>query len=87
MGGESKYKCSRSHDHDGYHAHIYINYGKTFSYRTYIPMIMELAMEIYERKPFIVYINDDLELTMTYFTAMSNLAKLAFVLMVSPDIR
>ena len=33
-----------------------------------------------------VYINDDPELTLTYFTTMSNLAKLVFVLIVGPDI-
>ena len=34
-----------------------------------------------------VYINDDSELTLTYFTTMSNLAKIVFVLTVGPDIR
>ena len=34
-----------------------------------------------------VYINDDPELTFTYFMTMSNLSKLVFVLVVGPDIR
>ena len=68
-------------------------YGKTFkqakifSYRTVSPMIMKLGMEYYQLKLYTVHINDDPELTLTYFTTMSNLAKLVFVLMVSPDIR
>ena len=48
-------------------------------------MIMKLGMEYYELKLYISHINDDPELTLTYFTAMSNLAKLAFVLMVGPE--
>ena len=35
-------------------------------------------MEHYELKLYTVYINDDPELTLTYFTTMSNLAKLVF---------
>ena len=46
-----------------------------------------MIMKYYELKLYTVYINDDPELTLTYFTAMSNLAKFDFVLMVSPDIR
>ena len=38
-------------------------------------MIMQLGMEHYELKPNTAYINDDPELTLTYFTDMSNLAK------------
>ena len=41
-------------------------------------MIMRLGMEHYEPKLYTVYINDDLELTLTYFTTMSNFAKLVF---------
>ena len=44
-------------------------------------------LEYYELKLYTVRINDDPELTLTYFTAMSNLAKLVFVLTVGPDIR
>ena len=50
---------------------------------------MKFGMEHYVLKLYKVYINDDLELTLTYFTIMSNLAKLilVFVLIVDPDIR
>ena len=52
-------------------------------------MIMKLGMEHYVLKLYKVYVNDDPELTLTYFTihVMSNLAKLDFVLIVGPDIR
>ena len=50
-------------------------------------MIMKLGMEHNELKLYTVYINDDPELTLTYFTTMSNLAKLVFVLIVGPEIR
>ena len=50
-------------------------------------MIMKLGMEHYELKLYKVYINDDPELIFTYLTAMLNLEKLVFVLMVGPAIR
>ena len=52
-------------------------------------MILKLGMEHYELKLeiYTVYINDDPVLTLTYFTAMSNLAKLVFVHIVRPVIR
>ena len=50
-------------------------------------MIMKLGMEHYELKLYTVYINDDPELILIYFTTISNLAKLFFVRMVGPDIR
>ena len=50
-------------------------------------MIMKLGMEQYVLKLYKVYINDDPELTMTYFKTMSNFAKLVYVLIVAPDIR
>ena len=57
------------------------------SYRTNSPMIMKLGMEHYELKLYTVCINDDPELNLTYFTTMSNLEKLVFVLIVGPDTR
>ena len=39
-------------------------------------MIMKLGMEHYELKLYKVYIDYDPKLTLTYFTTMSNLAKL-----------
>ena len=50
-------------------------------------MILKLGMEHYVPKLYKVYINDDTELTLTYFTTMSNFAELVFVLIVGPDIR
>ena len=41
----------------------------------------------YELKFHLVYINDDPELTLTYFTAISIFVKLVSVLIVGPDIR
>ena len=37
-------------------------------------MILKLYMQLWELKLYEVYINDDPELTFTYFTARSNLA-------------
>ena len=51
------------------------------------PMTMKLGMEHYALKLYELNINDAPVLTLTYFTAMSNLAKLVFVLIVGPDIR
>ena len=48
--------------------------------RTHSPMIMKLGMEHYLLKLLKVDINDDPEFNLTYFTTMSNLAKLVFVL-------
>ena len=36
------------------------------------PISMKLGMEYYELKLYTIYIKDDPELTLTYFTAMSN---------------
>ena len=59
---------------------------KKLSYRTNSPMIMKLGMEHYVLKFYKIYINDDPELTMSYFKT-SSLSKLVFVLIVGPDIR
>ena len=50
-------------------------------------MILKLGMEHYELKLYKVYINDDTELTLTYFKTLSSLSKIVFVLTVGPDIR
>ena len=44
---------------------------------------MKLGMWHYELKFYTLYINNDPELTLTYFTIISNLAKLVFVFKVS----
>ena len=86
-GNKSLYIWSRSHDQDGRHAHIWCKPLKIFSYRTYSHMIMKLGMGYFVLKFYEVYIHDDPELSLTYFTTMSNLAKIYFVLIVGPDIR
>ena len=48
---------------------------------------MKLGMKQYVHKLYKVNINDDPELTLTFFKKMLNLAKLVFVLIVGPDIR
>ena len=50
-------------------------------------MIMKLGMDQYVLKPYKVYITDDLELTLTHFKTMTDLAKLVFELIVDPYIR
>ena len=69
-------------------SHIYgKKTSKILSYSINSPMTMKLGMEYYVFMFNKVYINDDPEFTLTYFTTMSNLAKLVFVLIVGPDIR
>ena len=51
------------------------------------PMIMKLGMEHYKLKLYLVYINDDPVLTLTYFKTLSILEKLVLVLIVSLHIR
>ena len=58
---------------------IWLKPSKIFSYRTNSPMILKLGMEHYVLKLYKVYINDDLELTLTYFMTMS-LVKLVLYL-------
>ena len=50
-------------------------------------MIMKLGMEHYVLTLFESYMNDNPELTLSYFTTNSNSEKLVFVLIVDPDIR
>ena len=50
-------------------------------------MILKFGTEHYVLKLYKVYINDDPEVTLTYFMPMSNLVKLVYVLIVGPDIR
>ena len=50
-------------------------------------MIMKRDMDQFELMLYRVYIYDDPELTLTYFTTRSNLALLVFVFIVGSDIR
>ena len=56
-------------------------------HRTIGPLVMKLGKEHYMLNLYRVCINDDPGLTLTYFTPMSNLAKLIFVLIVGTDIK
>ena len=51
---------------------------KIFFYRTRSPMILKLCMTDRALKLYQVYINDDPGLTLTYFTARSDLVTKAF---------
>ena len=81
------YKWSRSQDQVGHHALYGKNLQKSFYTELIVTMIMKRSMDHYEIRLYIVYKNDDSELTLTYFTTMSNLAKLVFVLILGTDIR
>ena len=65
---------SRSHYQDSHHTHTHI---KIFS-ETRSPMILKLGVQHPGLKVHKVSINDDPWLTVTYFTARSNLAAFAF---------
>ena len=61
-------------------------YGKNLK-KSNSPMIMKLGMGHYVLKLCEIHIKDDPGLTLSYFTTMSNLAKLVVVLIVGPYIR
>ena len=86
-GGKKVYINGQGHMTKMAAMSIWLKPSKIFSYRTNSPMTLKLGMEHYELKLYKVYINDDPELTLTYFTTMSNLVKVVFVLIVGPNIR
>ena len=55
-----------------------INRSKIFFSRTGSPKILKLGMQHQELKLYEVYINDDTGLSLTYFTARSNLVAYTF---------
>ena len=61
-------------------------YGKNLQ-KSFPTELIVLGMWHYELRLYTVFINNDPELTLTYFTTMSNFAKLVFALIVGPDIR
>ena len=63
-------KWSRSHYQDGRHAHIWPKPLQSSS--------LELSMDHQGLKVYKGYINDDPGLTLTYFTAISYLVKIAY---------
>ena len=74
---QSLYKWSRSHNHVGHHACIWSKPLKNLK-RTGRPMILKLGLQHLGLKFFKIYINDDPAMTLTYFTARSNLVTYAF---------
>ena len=79
-GNESLHKWSRSHDQDGRHAQKCSKPLKIFFSGTGGPISTKLGIMHRGLQPIIVYINDDPGLTLTYFTARSNLVTKAFLL-------
>ena len=71
-GNEILFATSGSHDQDGRHAHIWSTPFKIFS-RTGRPIFTKLGMLHLRLQPIIVCSNDDPVVTLTYFTARSNL--------------
>ena len=71
------YKRSRSHDQDGHQEHYGKLFSKIFS-RTSSSMILKLDMQHWGLKLYIICLNDDPGLTLTYFMARSNLVAYAF---------
>ena len=71
-GNESLFAASGSHDQDGRHAHGK-NPSKIFFSRTSGPIFTKLGMYHLGLHPIIVCSNDDPGVTLTYFTARSNL--------------
>ena len=77
-GDKDLFKCSRSHDQDGRSAHIWSNPLKTFS-GTKRPMTLKICMQHRALEYYEVCSNNDPGLTLTYFTARSNLVPYSFV--------
>ena len=67
---------SWSHDQDGSHAHIWLN---IFFSGTKRPMTLKLGIQHCVIEFYQVCSNDDPGLTLTYFTARSNVVPYAFV--------
>ena len=76
---ESLFKWSRSHDQYGRHAHIWKNLKKIFFSGTKQPMTLKVGMQHRVLKYYQICSNDDPGLTLTYFTARSNLVPYAFL--------
>ena len=73
-------KCSWSHDQDGRHAHIWLKLKKKIFFSgTKRPMTLNLAMHHRVIEYYQVCSNDDPGLTLTYFTARSNLVPCALI--------
>ena len=78
-GNESVFKLFRSHDQDGHHAHIWWNPLKIFFSGTWRPMTLKLGVQNHIFKFYQVCSNDAPGVTLTCFTARTNLVLYAFV--------
>ena len=78
-GNKNLFKRSRSHDQDVRHAHIWLKPDKIFFSGTKRSMTLKLGMQHQELEYYQDCSNDDPGLTLTYFTARSNLVPYAFV--------
>ena len=79
LGNKSLLKWSWSHDQDGRHAHIWLKPKKIIFSGTKRLMTLNLGMHHRVLKFYQVCSNDDPGLTLTFFTARSNLVTYAFV--------
>ena len=77
-GNESLLKCSWSHDRWPPCPYM-VKTIKIFFSGTKRPMTLKLGMQYWVLEYYQVCSNDDPELTLTYFTARSNLVPYAFV--------
>ena len=78
LKNKSLFKWSWSHDQDGRHVHIWEKSLKIFFSGTK-RLTLNLAMQHRVLEYYQVCSNDDSRLTLTYFTARSNLVPYAFV--------
>ena len=76
MGNERDFKRFMSHDQDDHHAHIY---GKNLLLWNQNVMTLKLGKQHWLLEYYQIYSNDDPGLTLTYFTARSNVVPFAFV--------
>ena len=78
-GNECFFKWFWLHDQDGRHAHIWLEPLEIFYSGTERPMTLKLGMQHWVLKYYQFCSSDAPWLTLTYFTARSNLVTYAFV--------
>ena len=79
-GNESLFNWSRSQDQYGRHSYIWEKHEKIFFSGTKRPMTLKICMQHWMLKYYHICSNDDPGLTLTYFTARSNMVPYAYVL-------
>ena len=79
-GNESLFAGYGSHDQDGHHAHIWLEPFKNLLLQNQRNQRVNDLVALYvDIGPIILCSNDDPRLTLTYFTARSNLISYAFI--------